>query len=440
MIERDFNLGLLFGAAALAITAGCGHKPSPPGQPAALSLAVTTAKPERKTVTLSTTQPGQIEAFEQTPLFAKVAGYVEELMVDIGDRVKKDQVLLRISVPELLDELHQKEALVAQAKAEVKQAESAIEAAKAAADTAQSPQSRRRKPGLAERRRMSNAGNRNMHASKNSPPKDRSRRSWPRKRSMSCARQKPRHAKQRRKRSRPGPALTSPRQTSARAQADQVAAEARLQVAQAGLERANTMVAYTKIRAPYDGTVTRRMVDTGHYVYPASGAANKPLLVLARIDVVRIYVDVPELEASHVDAGDRATVRVQAVETKQFDAQVTRTGWTLLESNHSLRAEIDVPNPDGLLRPGMYATVTIRLDERPDVITLPVSAIVREGGNAFCWCVDSARIDRRQIQLGLRSGAEIEVISGLDGNEVVVVKQPEALRQGQMVQVASPAK
>jgi RND family efflux transporter MFP subunit len=439
MIERDFNLGLLFGAAALAITAGCGHKPSPPGQPAALSLAVTTAKPERKTVTLSTTQPGQIEAFEQTPLFAKVAGYVEELMVDIGDRVKKDQVLLRISVPELLDELHQKEALVAQAKAEVKQAESAIEAAKAAADTAQSRIAEAeagigRAQADVERWQSEHARIKEL-AAKGSVTKKLAEETLNELRSAEAS---TREATAKAQSARTG--SYESQANVGKAQADQVAAEARLQVAQAGLERANTMVAYTKIRAPYDGTVTRRMVDTGHYVYPASGAANKPLLVLARIDVVRIYVDVPELEASHVDAGDRATVRVQAVETKQFDAQVTRTGWTLLESNHSLRAEIDVPNPDGLLRPGMYATVTIRLDERPDVITLPVSAIVREGGNAFCWCVDSARIDRRQIQLGLRSGAEIEVISGLDGNEVVVVKQPEALRQGQMVQVASPAK
>jgi RND family efflux transporter MFP subunit len=163
-------------------------------------------------------------------------------------------------------------------------------------------------------------------------------------------------------------------------------------------------------------------------------------MVVARTDEVRIFVDIPEMEAPLVDAGDPADIRVQSLESHDFDGKVTRTSWSLLEANRSLRAEIDVPNPKGVLRPGMYAMVTIRLDRRDNAITLPVTAIVREGRDAFCWCVDSGKVDRRAVQLGLRSGSEIEVVSGLDASQVVVITQADSLQQGQQVDVIAQPK
>jgi len=423
-------------AVGLAISAnGCGHESPPPPQ-ATSTLQVAAAKPERKTLSLSTTQPGQIEAFEQTPLFAKVSGYVEELLADIGDVVKKNQVLIRISVPELQDDLHQKEALVAQAEAEVKQAESAITANRAAAETAQSRIAEAeagigRADADLERCKSEHARIKEL-ASKGSVTKKLEDETLSELRSAEAA---TREAAAKVQSSRTG--HYEAQANVGKAEADKVAAEARLQVAKADLARAKTMLGYTEIRAPYDGTVTRRMVDTGHYVSPAGGPENKPLMVVARTDVVRIFVDVPELEASHVNAGDPASVKVQALEAKEFDAEVVRTSWTLLESNHSLRAEIDVPNPDGVLRPGMYAAVTIRLEERPSAIVIPVTAIMRDGESANCWVINAGKTERRALTLGLRSGPIVEVVSGLDESTPVILKQPDALREGQQVQIAA---
>ena len=109
------------------------------GAPAAAGSAmdrVTAGKPQRKTLELRTVQPARILAFEETPLYAKLAGYVQQVHVDIGDRVKKDEPLVTLAVPELRDELAQKQALVAQAEAEVQQAQSNVEASQAAAETA----------------------------------------------------------------------------------------------------------------------------------------------------------------------------------------------------------------------------------------------------------------------------------------------------------------
>src|SRR3954470_4943783 len=109
---------------------------STPAQSATAIDRVTAGKPVRKTLKLITTQPGRIEAFEEAPLFPKLAGYVQEVLVDIGDSVKKDQLLIKLSIPEMMAEFKQMEALVSQAEAEVSQAEAAVEAAQAMAGTA----------------------------------------------------------------------------------------------------------------------------------------------------------------------------------------------------------------------------------------------------------------------------------------------------------------
>src|SRR6186997_1200544 len=110
---------------------------STPAQSANAVDRVTAGKPVRKTLKLVTTQPGRIEAFEEAPLYPKLAGFVQEVLVDIGDSVKKDQLLIKLSIPEMLDEVKQMEALLTQSKAEVTQAEAAVKAAEATAGTAE---------------------------------------------------------------------------------------------------------------------------------------------------------------------------------------------------------------------------------------------------------------------------------------------------------------
>jgi RND family efflux transporter MFP subunit len=221
-----------------------------------------------------------------------------------------------------------------------------------------------------------------------------------------------------------------------KAEADRDAAAARLRVAKANLAHTTTLLEYTIIKAPYDGVVTRRLVVTGDYVNPATGGASpRPLLIVCRTDIVRIFVDVPELESEWVNDGDSAVVRIQALRGKTFDAKVTRNSWSVDPTNRSLRTEIDIPNTDGALRPGMYATAVVVLEQRKDVLTLPTTAIVWEGATSFCCRVDAGKIDRRRIELGLRSGSDVEVVSGIGAEDTVVLVQPGALKPQQAVEV-----
>ncbi len=402
---------------------------------------VTASAVQRKTLTLRTSQPGRIQAYEETPIVPKVTGYVEEVLVDIGDRVAKDQTLVKLWIPEMDDELRQMEAMVALAEAELRQAEVNIQAAQAAAETARAKVQQAeastlrtdsdlarwkseyaRMKELAENRSITNK------LAEETLQQFRAAEAAQQETAASIALAKAAAAE----------ALINIQQT----EAARDTAQGRLRIATTNLARTTTLSRYAHIKAPFAGVITHRYVDTGHYVQPTSSGNSKPLLVVTRLDLVRVAVDVPELEAALVDSGDSgdaATVQVQALGGRVFESQVARTSWSLDATNRSLRAEIDIPNADGSLRPGMYAMTTIQLDERVNVVTLPVAAIVRDGDQTYCCAVEPGKIVRLPIQLGLRSGNDVEVLSGVDAGRIVVMARAESLQPGQPVEVLPTA-
>jgi RND family efflux transporter MFP subunit len=223
-----------------------------------------------------------------------------------------------------------------------------------------------------------------------------------------------------------------------RARTDISAARAEHEAAELDRDRTATLLAYTDIKAPYDGIVTARNGDTQHFVQPAAAGA-PPLIAVARIDRVRVFVDLPEMEAGLLNRGDPAVVRVQSLGNRDFPAEVPRDAWSLNELNRSLRGESELPNPDGSLRPGMYASATIRLAETKECLVLPTSAVYRDSEGAFCVVVSHGETHRRRLTTGLRSGAEIEIQSGLNPDDSVVVLRGDALADGQHVEIVTPS-
>src|SRR3954469_5124373 len=414
-------------ALALLVVVGCNRQSPEPQASAAPTAAavdrVVAGEPVEKTLKRYTSQPGRIEAFEEAPLYAKLSGYVQLVLVDIGDAVKKDQVLVKLSIPELLDEEKQMEALVAQAEANIIQSQAAEKAAEAAAAIAEAKVAEARAGvGRAEAeydrwqaeyaRIKELAGNGSVTPKLVDETLNQSRAADA-SRQEAAANVKSAEA-----------AAQAAQANVQKAAADEVAAKARLQVARANLGHAKTMLAYREIKSPFDGTITKRSVDVGHFVHPASGQMAEPLLVVSQTGKVRVFVDVPEMEAGMVDAGekgDMATVHVQSLGDKPIEGRVTRTGWSVERANRSLRTEIDLPNSDGKLRPGMYAKVDILLDQRIDVLTLPTAAIVRDGGVTYCFVVDSGTAHRTLIELGLVSGPDVEVRKGVSVDQLVVL-------------------
>ena len=403
---------------------------------AAAAIRVAAGRPVRKTLRLESVQPGWIEAFEQTPLFAKLPAYVEKLHVDIGDRVEADQLLVELWIPELKDELRQKEAAVVQAQAEIEQAAAAVRAAEAAVATAQANIS------------LMEAGNVRADAdyarwqsqyerisklvaggSLDRKLQDETQDSLKAAEAAQVeARAKVESAKA---------TLLETQAEVANAKANEALTRARHGNAQADLSRQKTLLKYTQIRAPYDGVVTERNVVRGDFVQPAGTAMAKPLMSVARTDLVRIFVDVPEMESPQIEPGRPGTSACRPFPDKIVEGKVTRTSWAL-GANRTLRTELDLPNPNAALRPGMYATAHIILQEHPDVYVLPISAVVHEGKQTYCWTVQKGRAVRTPITLGLQVGNDVEVVSGLKPDEIVIQTQVGSLQEGQAVEVAQP--
>jgi RND family efflux transporter MFP subunit len=442
------TVGLWIVPLMLAAIAGC-HASATTAEPAGGALRaadpaaagpavrVTAAKPVRKTLRRVTVQPGRIEAFEQTPLFAKLPAFVAKVHRDIGDRVEAAQPLVDLSIPELEDDARQKEASLVQAGAGVEQAAAALRAADAAVETAEAGV-REAAAGMirargkyerwkSEHRRMAElAAGGSVDRKLVDETQD----------ELSAA--EAALAEGQAKVASAEAALAQGKANVQKAKADLAAARAKLKVAEADLARDRSLLQYAQIRMPYTGIVTERNVNRGDFVQPAGAATAKPLMAVARYDLVRVFVDVPEMDAPLVEQGAKGSILVQALPGRKIEGTVTRTSWAL-GPNRTLRTELDVPNPDGLLRPGMYATAEILLTERPQVIALALAAIVRSDKQAFCYCVDRGQIARRPLVLGLATAEEAEVVSGLSGEEEVVQSQVASLREGQAVEVAPPA-
>ncbi len=442
MLTRPHLAGASLAALSVlaALNAGCGKptgeaaaRPTADGSP---SIArVTTIRPERKTIRRTTEEPGQIEAAETTPIYAKLAGYVERVAVDIGDKVKKGQVLAELRMPETEADLKEKRAMVEQAQAEKKQAEATVEVSQAGVTSAEAKVAeihagtRRSEADVARwRSEFTRVEQLFRERAQTGSLLDETRNKL-----------KAAEATQEEVQAQVNSAEAALAEATAlldKARSDVQTATAHIEVARFEAEHAEAMASYRQILAPFDGVVTHRGVDTGHLTTP--GATGERLFIVARSDVVTITVGVPETDAPFVTPGDQALVRLQALEGKTFEAKVTRTAWALDAETRTLRAEIDLPNVDDVLRPGLYAYATITTEERKDVLTVPATAVVTEGSRSYCVTVANGHAKRKEVELGLSDGMRTEIISGIDGGEMVVEANASALVDGQPVEMNEP--
>jgi RND family efflux transporter MFP subunit len=240
----------------------------------------------------------------------------------------------------------------------------------------------------------------------------------------------------------------------AKAEADVDVARARLEVAQADRDHVQTLLQYTKVRAPFDGVITRRSLNTGDFVQPAAAEKGESLFVVEKINPVRVFINVQELDAQWVRDGDVALIRVQSLRGQQFKGTVTRASRSLHPQNRTLRTEIDLPNGDGKLLPGMFVNATI-IAQRKNVWALPATAVVTKGDQAFCYRVQDGKAVHTPIKVGLWGNEQqhelVEVVqkqarpatSGAEapwedfsGEEVIVTSGAASLTDGQAVTVS----
>ena len=413
-------------------------------------MRVTPIKPVRKTLVRVTEQPGQIEAFEETAIHAKLAGFVKKVHVDIGDKVtgparlgsdqpeEPGQVLAELEMPELEAELKQKQALVAQAAAEITQSEAAIKVATSAqasaeALVAEARASIERAQAMYDRwhsefERVKELVEKKAVTQKVADETEQQFKAADAARREIGAKIKSAQAK-----------LSESAANIEKADADLIAMQSKHKVAQADEQKTRALLGYATLRAPFDGVITERHLDTGHLVQP-SGVSGKPLFVVVRADSVRIFLDVPERDAGFIATGSPAKITVPALSATAFEGQVTRTSWTLQTASRTMRTEIDIPNANGKLRPGMYATAEIEVARRVDALSLPKSAILKHGTESFALGISAEnKIVKLPIKTGIvavtPTGTDIEIVTGLTGDESLIGANLAAYKEGQVVEI-----
>ena len=258
--------------------------------------------------------------------------------------------------------------------------------------------------------------------------------------------------------------LLSKQATLAKAKVDVSVARADLTVATSEARRLEAWVGYLTLTAPFDGVIVARNANTFDFVLPATGdptamsrspyqspgGTAAPIYVVDRIDVVRIFVDIPAEDANYVHIGTKATVLVKDYRDEPIPGTVTRTSWALNVKSRTLRAEIDLPNPGSQILPGMYAYAEV-IVERPGVRALPLAALTYRGDQASYWRYENGKAVRTEIETGVSDGKWIEVThrrapasrtghagkrswTSIDGSEQVILGDLSILTDGAPVQ------
>ena len=223
-------------------------------------------------------------------------------------------------------------------------------------------------------------------------------------------------------------------------------AEGERQQAQADVEELEALVGYTRIVAPFDGVITARYVDPGALIqasggHDGTGLAGKgsglPVLRIADIGALRVYVYVPEAEAGVVRQGQPATLTLREFPGRVFRGTVTRFATALDLSTRTMLTEVDLDNADHALYPGMYADVMLELERHPGAVEVPVGAIGGSSGDRFVWVVDGGALSKRPVTVGLRGEGWVEVTHGLAGAEDLVAAPDPGMRDGERVRTVA---
>jgi len=339
---------------------------------------VSVAAARRAPPTYELTLPANAQPYRGAALYARVNGYLQRWLVDIGDRVKQGQLVAEISTPDVDDQLAQARANLVLSQANLHVAEANLELAKITLD-------RDVKAGVG------------MATSLQTIDQDRAQ----------------------------------VKTTAAQVES----AKANIEANRATERQYADLQAFQKIIAPFPGVITARTVDPGALVAADNPSESRPLFYLMQTDPLRIYVNVPQVFATTVAVGQDAVVYREEDPHRQFSGKVTRTANALDPNTRTLLTEIDFPNPRDELRPGMYLQAKFNVARSANVVLVASAALVWRPDATVIAVLDGDRKVRyRKVQTGRDLGLEVEILSGLEGGETVVVHPGDALAEGQQVE------
>jgi HlyD family secretion protein len=341
------------------------------------------------------TLPGQTEAFDVANLYPRATGYVAERRVDIGSHVHAGDLLLRIDAPDLDQQLEQAKAQLGQNQAAVLQAQAQVQSAEA----------NTRLANVTKYRETTLAG-----------------QGWETKQNADTA------------------TANFSVQTAGitNAEAGVAVALANLKAQQATVDRLQALTAFEQVKAPFDGVITARNVDTGDLL-TQDNAGGAPMFSIARDDVLRIAVYVPQSSAIGIHNGVETQVTVPEMPGRIFKGRVARSSVALQAASRSMLTEVDVPNPDGMLRPGLFVNVAFSIPRQTPAVVVPDAALVFNASGLQVATVDAgSRVRFQKVTIYRDFGTTAELRDGLQGGESLILSPPADLVEGSKVQVTTP--
>lgn len=400
------------------------------------ALPVNVVKPRKGGMARTTTQPGTLHAFQYADLFAKASGYLRAQVVDIGDTVEKGQLLAEIYDPERQQEVELTAAEVERSKTAVEQAvamETAAEAEVTAAEATVDVKKTEISQTAAIRRFREKEYIRYMELARHQAVDQRVADEKQEEYEGAKAAEEKAHASVKAAEAD----LARDRALVLTAKANVSHARAQVRVAEAKLAQAMILVQYTRITSPYTGVVTQRTFHDGDFVREAIRGDEAPVLSVARTDLMRVVIYLPDRDTPYVDRGDPAVVRIDALGGEEFKGKVMRYAEIEDPANRTMRTEVDLPNPTGRLRMGMYGSASILLEPPSDFLTIPSKALHQlEAGAGFLYVAQGGHAHKRHVRVGRDNGILVEIITGLTLDDQVIIGYTGSIQDGEPVDAA----
>jgi len=393
--------------------------------------------PQQGGIPWSVTRPASVQSFQHANLYAKVSGYLQHQVVDIGDRVKQGELLAEIFAPEIPAGVEKAQADVrrAQAMVEVGVAtvqESVAHETEAQAKLAQSQADLETAQALLKLRQQQYDRIAEL-ARLNSIQQELVDEKFEARRAAEAAQRSSIQAIATAK-----AGVASAKADIVRSKADLDNVRAQVQVAQAQLAQAAALEEYTKIRSPYTGVVTSRNFHEGDFIRDATQGGSQPVLAVAETDLMRVVVWVPDRDVPKTRRGNIAVVHVDALNGREFKGQVSRTALSEDYNSRTMRTEIDVPNPDSLLSDGMFGSATIDLEKSAQGVSIPAAALQGEeqGSERHVYVVRQGHAHKIGVHVGHNDGIHAQILSGLSTDDEVIVAHGPGLEDGVAVVVS----
>ena len=405
-------------------------------QPGGGAVRVETVQPGRGGLARETRQPGTAHAFEWADLFTKVPGFLKSQSVDIGARVQRGQLLAEIYAPEVEIAVNQAAAALSQAQAEVELMKAQVVTAEAKYQAALATVARTVADlgrAVAQRRYQQKQFDRIKKLAELKSIDEK----------LVDERQQDLDAAVAEEGVVNATIVTAKADAASAAakveesRADVVNALATVVVNQTALDRAKVMAAYLRITSPYDGVITKRNFHIGDFIREAERADDQPLLEVQRTDLIRVVVPVPDLDVPACLPGNEAVYKIDALPGEVFRGTVARVGDTEDEQK-TMRVEIDLPNPQGRIKAGMYGLAIIKL--RPAAtaaLNVPTTCLAGsvDGGKGSVYVVRDGKAWLAPVEVGYDDGIRVEIRKGLEAGDRVIYRYSGALANGVPVEV-----